>query len=32
MKKNFRKSDEQPLGQVIDKILKAYGLDKKLMS
>ena len=30
MKKKFRKSDEQPLGQVIDKILKAYGLDKKI--
>ena len=30
MKKNFRKSDEQPLGHVIDKILKAYGLDKKI--
>ena len=30
MKKNFRKSDEQPLSQVIDKILKAYGLDKKI--
>ena len=30
MKKKLRKSDEQPLGQVIDKILKAYGLDKKI--
>ena len=29
-KKSYRKADGQPLGELIDKLFKAYGLDHKM--